>query len=62
MITPTNRFAWIKVDGYSYVCEILEYDKTTCVVRIGQIEYYDVPRDILQPIRGLSLPWSNEDE
>ena len=62
MITPTNRFAWIKVDGYSYVCEILEYDETTCVVRIGQIEYYDVPRDILQPIRGLNLPWSNETE
>ena len=60
MITPINRFAWIKVDGYSYVCEILEYDKTTCAVRIGQIEYYDGPRYILQPIRGLSLPWSDE--
>lgn len=61
MITPTNRFAWIKVDGYSYVCEILEYNKKACTIRIGQNEYY-VPRDILQPIRGLSLPWSNETE
>lgn len=52
-------YGWIKYNGYSYICKILEYSMNSrkCVINLGGYEFYDVPFNELQPIYNSKLPW-----
>ena len=57
-----SNFAWIKIDGYSYICEIMSIDhlNKTCKCMIGRAEILDAPFSAFQNIRDEILPWEDE--
>lgn len=57
-------FAWIKINGYSYICRIsnIDLEKEICDCSLDYGKITGVPFSALQPINGEKLPWeSNED-
>lgn len=52
------EYGWIKFAGYSYVCKIESYNEKECEVSIGNAIIKEVPLDEIQPINGMTLPWS----
>lgn len=53
------NYGWIKVDGYSYMCRIIDFNSETkrCEIELGGHNYWDVPFDELQPVYNSKLPW-----
>ena len=59
-----SNFAWTKIDGYSYICEITSIDhlNRTCECMIGRAGILDVPFSAFQNIRDETLPWKERKE
>lgn len=49
-----SGFAWVKINGYSYVCKIIERneDDTLFTVELDNCIFTDVPVTALTPLRG----------
>ena len=49
-----SGFAWVKVNGYSYICKIVERneDDTLFTVELDNCTFTDVPVTALTPLRG----------
>ena len=50
-------FAWIKWNGESYICRIIDWRNEVCTVNVGDMIIDQVPVSELQAIYGTTLPW-----
>lgn len=59
-----SNFAWIKINGYSYICEITNIDhlNKTCDCMIGRTRILDAPFSAFINIRDETLPWEERNE
>lgn len=59
-----SNFAWIKINGYSYICEITNIDhlNKTCDCMIGRTRILDAPFSAFINIRDETLPWEERKE
>lgn len=55
-----SGFAWIKVNGYSYICKILREYNGLYEVEIGDYCFFDVPENELAPVYGDEEGGQNE--
>ena len=49
-----SGFAWVKIDGCSYMCKILNRneDESLFEIEIGNTIFTDVPVSVLQSVNG----------
>ena len=49
-----SGFAWVKINGYSYMCKIIDrnQEKALFVIEIGDHVFTDVPVSALCAVRG----------